>query len=138
MMKGLISIKPEHVKNIIEGNKTVEIRTRRLNLPIGSKLWIYTTLPTGCIEAVTEIEFIVTSSPDNIWERFNTKMCISRELFDEYTKGKDVVSAIGLANVKQTDKSLCLKTLRTIDKKFMPPQFFIKLTPDKKITEAFV
>ncbi|HIO96744.1 MAG TPA: hypothetical protein EYG71_02325 [Leucothrix sp.] len=65
-------------------------------------------------------------------------MCISKELFDKYTKGKRLVSAIGLTNVKQTDKKLCLKTLRTIDKKFMPPQFFIKLTPDKKITEAFV
>ena len=138
MMKGLISIKPEHVKNIIQGHKTVELRTRRLNLPIGSKLWIYTTLPTGCIEAVTEIKFIVTSSPDKIWEDFNAEMCITKELFDKYTEGKNAVSAIGLANVKQTDKSLCLKALRAIDKKFMPPQFFIKLTPDKKITEAFV
>jgi len=138
MNKGLISIKPEHVKNIIQGHKTVELRSRRLNLPIGSKLWIYTTLPTGCIEAVVEIAFIVTSEPDLIWKKYNKEMCISKELFDKYTKGKRLVSAIGLTNVKQTDKKLCLKTLRTIDKKFMPPQFFIKLTPDKKITEAFV
>lgn len=138
MNKGLISIKAEHVKNIIQGNKTVELRTRRLNLPIGSKLWIYTTLPTGCIEAVVEISFIITSEPEVIWERFSKNMCITKELFDEYTKGKQVVSAIGFTNIRQTDNSLCLKALRAIDKKFMPPQFFIKLTPDKKISQAFI
>lgn len=138
MMKGLISIKPEHVKNIILGDKTVELRTRRLSLPVGSKLWIYTTLPTGCIEAVAEIEFIITSSPDAIWNSFSAEMCVSKEVFNEYTKGKKEVSAIGLVNIEKTDKSLCLKTLRSIDKNFMPPQFFIKLTPDKKISEAFI
>ena len=138
MNKGLISIKSEHVKNIIQGNKTVELRTRRLNLPIGSELWIYTTLPTGCIEAVVDISFVVTSSPKEIWEKYHKDMCISKVLFDEYTSGKELVSAIGFKNVKKTNKELCLKRLRSFDKKFMPPQFFIKLTPDKKITEAFI
>lgn len=137
MNKGLISIKAEHVKNIILGKKTVELRTRRLGLPVGSKLWIYTTLPTGCIEAVVEIAFISTLPTEQIWEKYQTEMCIDKKLFEQYTKGKEVVSAIGFKNIKQTDKSLCLNTLRTFDENFMPPQFFIKLTPDKKISEAF-
>lgn len=138
MNKGLISIKPEHVKNIIQGNKTVEIRTRRLNLPVGSILWVYSTLPTGCIEVVVEIDFIITLSPDLIWKKYHIEMCVSKELFDEYTKGKKLVSAIGFKNIKKTDKALCLNTLRSFDENFMPPQFFIKLTPDKKISQAFI
>ena len=38
-------LKPEHVENIVKGFKTVELRTRQINLPAGTKIWIYSTLP---------------------------------------------------------------------------------------------
>ena len=50
MSDAIISIKPRHVDNILSGNKTVELRTRSINLPSGSRLWVYTTLPVGKVE----------------------------------------------------------------------------------------
>ncbi len=137
MNDALISIKPDHVNNIKKGLKTVELRTRNISLSKGAKLWIYSTLPIGCIEVVAEIDFVITSTPRDIWKKYSKKLCISRTLFMNYTKGHKQVTAIGLKKVEETDKSLCLKVLRKYDKTFTPPQYFIKLTPDKKISNAF-
>ncbi len=137
MSSALISIKPVHVKNILSGKKTVEIRTRNMLLPIGSTLWIYSTLPTGKIEAIAEIDFIDTKSPSTIWRKHKELICISKNMFDTYTHGRKEVTAIGLKNIEAAQNNLCLKALRKIDKNFMPPQFFLKITPDKKIYQAF-
>ncbi|PCK01968.1 MAG: hypothetical protein COA42_22500 [Alteromonadaceae bacterium] len=137
MSNALISIKPKHVANIISGKKTVELRTRSLNLPTGSKLWIYSTLPTGKVEVSTTIAFIETKPPAYIWKKHKDQICISKSEFDDYTNGRSQVTVIGLSDVKLVKKDLCLKTLRTFDTSFTPPQFFMKLTADKKIYSAF-
>ncbi len=137
MSSALISIKPKHVKNILNGTKTVELRTRSMNLAVGTLLWIYTTLPKGEIEAVAIVDFIDTKSPSSIWEKYKKQICITKLEFDNYTSDRKEVTVIGLSEVEESGKKLCLQTLRTYDKNFTPPQFFIHLTPDKKIYSAF-
>ena len=137
MSNALICIKPNHVVNILSGKKTVELRTRNLLLPIGTKLWIYSTLPKGKVEAIVEIDFLDTRPPNLIWRDYKNSMSISKKLFNEYTKCRENVTAIGLRNVQLSHKNLSLNSLRSFDKNFMPPQFFMKITPDKKIYPAF-
>lgn len=137
MSSALISIRPNHVRDILSGKKTVEIRTRSMQLPIGSVLWIYSTLPTGKVEAIAEIDFIDTRSPSTIWRKHKESICISKKHFDSYTQGREKVTAIGLRNIGPAQRSICLRALRSFDKNFMPPQFFLKITPDKKIYPAF-
>src|SRR5690606_21728212 len=96
----IISIKPRHAENILSGIKTVELRTRNFNLPTGSRLWVYTTLPVGKIKFSTEINFIEILPPKKIWEKYGRDICISKKDFDAYTKGRKFVSAIGLKNVQ--------------------------------------
>ncbi len=108
-----------------------------MQLPIGSTLWIYSTLPTGKIEVIAEIDFIDTKTPNTIWRRHKKSICISKEMFDAYTQGREKVTAIGLKNIEPARRDLCLKALRNFDENFMPPQFFLKITPDKKIYPAF-
>jgi len=137
MSSALISIKPKHVKNILNGSKTVELRTRSMNLPVGTSLWIYTTLPKGEIEAVAIVAFIDTKSPSSIWKKYKDQICITKSEFDNYTSDRKKVTVIGLSEIEESERKLCLQTLRTYDEKFTPPQFFIHLTPDKKIYSAF-
>lgn len=137
MSSALISIRPIHVQDILSGKKTVEIRTRSMQLPIGSTLWIYSTLPTGKIEAIAEIDFIDTKTPNTIWRMHKESICISKKMFDAYTQGRERVTAIGLKNIEPARRDLCLRALRKFDENFMPPQFFLKITPDKKIYPAF-
>lgn len=137
MTDAIISIKPQHVENIIKGVKTVELRTKSINMPIGSKLWIYTTLPVGRVEASAEIQFIETLPPKEIWKKYGKSICISKEDFFNYTGGRDVVTAIGLADVESLCGSICLKTMRDHEKGFQPPQFISKLYPERELYSAF-
>lgn len=123
----LISIRPQFVNLIISGQKTVEIRNRPVRLASGSKLWIYSTLPKGCIEAVATVHSVEVNSPDSIWKRFQDKTGLSEEAFLMYINGADQISAIVLRDVKSLDPSLTLQDLRSQVSGFVPPQFLARL-----------
>lgn len=137
MIDAIISIKPRHVENILSGIKTVELRTRNINLPIGSRLWIYTTLPVGKVKLSVEIDFIEMLPPKKMWQKYGKSICISKREFDEYTEDRELVSAIGLINIKPLDKDICLGTMRGYEKNFQPPQFFSRLYPERALYSAF-
>ena len=137
MNDAIISIKPRHVENILSGAKTVELRTRRINLPTGSRLWIYSTLPVGKVKLSTDIEFIDMLPPKEMWDKHGKNICISKKEFDDYTKDRDRVSAIGLSNVRPLDRDICLGTMREYKKNFQPPQFFSRLYPESALYSAF-
>ncbi len=137
MNDAIISIKPRHVENILSGAKTVELRTRSMNLPAGSRLWVYTTLPVGKVKLSTEIDFVEILPPKTIWKKYGENICISKNEFDLYTEGRELVSAIGLRNVTPLGKDICLKTMRRYEENFQPPQFFSMLHPDRALYSAF-
>ncbi|WP_411736503.1 ASCH domain-containing protein [Pseudomonas aeruginosa] len=137
MIDAIISIRPKHVNNILSGKKTVELRVKAMNLPVGSRLWVYTTLPVGKVEVSTEIDFVESLPPKEMWRKYGKSICISKKEFDEYTEARDSVVAIGLRNVKQLDREICLATLRKYERGFQPPQFFSKLHSDRAIYAAF-
>lgn len=137
MNDAIISIKPRHVENILSGEKTVELRTRGINLPSGSRLWVYTTLPVGKVKLSTEIDFVEVLSPRTIWKKYGKNICISKKEFDEYTAGRATVAAIGLRNVRPLDRDICLDTMREYEENFQPPQFFSRLHPDRALYSAF-
>lgn len=137
MNDAIISIKPQHVENILSGHKTVELRTRTINLPQGSRLWVYTTLPVGKVRLSTNIAFIEVLSPSKIWKKHGKNICISKKEFDKYTRGRELVVAIGLENVRPLNKDICLETMRAYEENFQPPQFISRLHPDRALYHAF-
>ena len=137
MNDAIISIKPQHVENILSGYKTVELRTRSINLPPDSRLWIYTTLPVGKVKLSTKIAFVEVLSPNKMWKKHGKSICISKKEFDEYTEGRDLVAAIGLKDIRPLDNDICLKTMREYEENFQPPQFFSRLHPDRALYSAF-
>ncbi|MEW8646721.1 MAG: ASCH domain-containing protein [Candidatus Thiodiazotropha endolucinida] len=129
----LISIRPNFVEKILDGKKTVELRTRRANLQPGTRMWIYSTLPQGEICAMAHVEFVHTDSPDSIWEQFRDEIGITEHEFWDYVGNRDSVSAIKLASVDPVESGV---TLQYIQKKlgaFSPPQFFKRLKNDSPI-----
>lgn len=128
-----MSIKPQYVSKMLSGSKTVELRTRKINLPKGSKLWIYSTLPDGCINAYGIIEDVVFDNIVNIWKQFSSEIGITKKEFDQYTKGKDKVSVIRFTKIKPLKKVYTLTHLRDELENFQPPQFFVKLPQEHPI-----
>jgi len=133
MRNALISVKPRFVQSILSGEKTVELRRRKMNLSAGSKLWIYTTLPKACVEVMATIDMIEFGTPDLIWEKYSNKICITKEEFDSYVIGCKQVSAISLELIEKINHPPDLSFLRSKVDNFHPPQFFKKLPDNSQL-----
>lgn len=108
----LISIKPQYVNKILSGCKLIELRTRKVNVPAGTKIWIYSTLPEGEIVASGIIERIELTSPENAWEKYSEILCINNNDFNEYVGDNTEVCLLHLNHIKELSKKLSLKQLR--------------------------
>ena len=135
VLDALISIKPKHTRNILAGVKTVELRRRPIHLPVGARLWIYSTLPIGRVVAAATIEDTFSDKPMAIWRRFGKASCISHDEFQEYFHGCDTAFAVKLADVCFLDPSLTLSALKALVSRFHPPQFFMKLSRDNPLLD---
>lgn len=133
MTDALISLKPRHMANFLEGKKTVELRSRTVNLCSGAKLWIYSTLPDGYIGAYAIVEDVDIDKPSKIWKKYGKEIAISKYEFDEYTIGKDLVSAIKVQNIYSIEPCIKLTDLRKKSKGFQPPQFMKWLSNDHQL-----
>ena len=133
MTDALISLKPIHMANFLDGKKTVELRTRAVNLCSGTRLWIYSTLPDGCIGAYALVEKVEIDTPNKIWKKFGKDIAITKREFDDYTAGKQLVSAIKVESIYSIEPSIKLNELRKKSKGFQPPQFMKWLSNDHKL-----
>ena len=97
----MISIKPRFASSILAGQKTVELRRRFMNLPNGSKLWIYSTLPVGAMVAVATLHETIRDIPAELWMKYNDRIGIPRYEFDAYFEGCELGVALELCDVKK-------------------------------------
>ena len=123
----LISIKPQYVNMILSGEKTIEIRSRPVRLSSGTRLWIYSTLPRGLLEAVAVVHSVELDSPSLIWKNHSERIGLSWNTFRTYVNGSKQVSAIFLKDVSRLVPSLTLNELRSEMEGFNPPQFLTRL-----------
>ena len=80
----MISIHSDHAANIVGGVKTVELRRRFMSMPVGSRLWIYSTLPVGALVATATIVAIDCDTPTKLWSRYQIEAAVSKSAFFEY------------------------------------------------------
>ena len=123
----LISVERKYVARMLSGNKTIELRRRRLRLSVGTKVWIYSTSPHALVEAVAEIANIVSDSPQRLWEQYKHQTGVTKEEFDSYFSNSTTGWAVVLQDIQPMKKTVPLAILRRHSRKFHPPQFFMRL-----------
>lgn len=123
MHNAIISIKPWYVEKLISGRKTVEIRSRQINLPPGSLLWIYSTLPKACVQAIVRVARVDVGMPNSIWQKYYGLIGVSKNRFYDYVNGSKVVSAIIIDQAWGLPVVITLKHLKNKVPGFHPPQF---------------
>jgi predicted transcriptional regulator len=131
----LISVHHRWMAHFLAGSKTVEIRRRTVDVPRGSRVWLYCTLPCASIRAFALVETVVNGSPTTIWQKFGAKTAVKRTEFDSYLDGIDRACAIVFRKVIAVD-AIPLSDLRKMNIRFHPPQFYKKLgddTPEFKL-----
>lgn len=123
----LISVEQRHALNMVAGEKTVELRRRPVRVAQGCRVWIYSKVPRGHVEAIAIVDEVVTSAPSSIWARYSAQTGISRAEFDSYYDGCEVAYAILLRDVRRLGTTISLEEIRKRFASFQPPQFFRKL-----------
>ena len=123
MHDALISIKPTYVEKLLSGVKVVEIRNRSVNLQPGSRLWIYSTLPKGCVQAVAQISRVEVAAPVAIWHQYSRKLGVPKRKYNRYVNGATEISAILVKRIWKLPFDLSLQYLRGKVPGFHPPQF---------------
>ncbi len=122
-MSIIISIHPEFARQIRKGNKTVEVRRRGVNIPSGSKLWVYETLPSGKVEFCVFVDYVYKGTPSEIWDKYSSKIGIEANRFFEYFEGCDDGSAIVVSQVEVLEKSVSLAEIKSFGYKSIPQTY---------------
>lgn len=120
MCKILMPINPEYVDEILSGNKKYEyrkIKAKRKNI---DKMVIYSTSPIMRVVAEVDVEGIIETSPEKLWEQTKEYSGITKDFYSKYYKNKENAIAYKLGNIKVYDKP---KKLCDIGINYVPQSF---------------
>jgi predicted transcriptional regulator len=117
----LLSIHPRHVKAILAGTKTIELRRTRPVIDVGQPVAIYATMPLGALVATCRIASIEADSPTRLWTQVKDHANISKVEYDDYFADTDTAVALYLDRVTPLVGEITLAHLRQ-QGQFHPPQ----------------
>lgn len=126
----LMSITPSAAAAFALGDKTAELRRRRLTLPPGGRVWFYVTRPVMRVSLIARIDEVVEGSHRLLWEKYRRELAVERADFERYLFGTVYGCVIRLRGVKTLRDPPDLFTLRERDPSFHPPQVARRLLPD--------
>ncbi len=121
-----MSIKPEYVEKIFNGNKKFEYRkTIFTNLNVKT-IVIYATRPCGKVVGEFNIKNIFCNNPEILWKNTKDYSGVSKKYFNKYFEGRERGFAIEIGEIIKYDEPLTLKEFNGKIK--TPPQsfFYIK------------
>lgn len=136
-MHSIISIHPKHAHEIASGSKTIEVRSRTVNLATGSYLWIYSTLPVGAIRVVATVSKTYRLPPSTAWNKYEHRMQLTKSEYRSYVNGSRLVSLIRFGEVIELAEPVSLASIRRVHRKFQPPQFLRTVKRHERIYELF-
>ena len=102
MCKILLSIRPEHARNIMNGVKKYEFRRTDCRRDV-SHIIIYSTYPIMKVIGEASVKRKLVCSPEVMWKRTHAGAGVSREFFDEYYEGCEKAIAFELGSIKEFD-----------------------------------
>ena len=128
----VMSIRPQYAKRILTGAKWIEIRKRFSHKWLGHDISIYASQPEGAIVGKATVGSIATSSPADIWSRFEPGIGCLKSEFDAYVQSAKEVTAIELTDVISYQEPLSLNEVPALGfRKPVPPQSYCEVNSQK-------
>ncbi|MFC5356388.1 hypothetical protein [Azospirillum himalayense] len=121
-MRVLLSIKPEHVENIFNGDKIYEFRRRVFVRRDVRSAVVYSTSPVGKIVGEFDISEILCASPDELWKKTASGSGITRQYYDAYFAGRARAFALAIGAVRRYEVAVAPRDLLA---SFRPPQSYM-------------
>ncbi|MGS0679975.1 hypothetical protein ACVBIL_02320 [Shewanella sp. 125m-7] len=123
MISIILSIKPSFTKQILLGNKTIELRKQiGVEFVNGSELYLYSSSPTQAIVGKAVISTIRCLNIDEIIANYLTRTCVSEEYIRKYYFNRTKGYALSIDKVIPFFSPVSLSELRLCG--FHPPQSF--------------
>lgn len=122
-MKVLLSIKPEFAQKIFDGSKKYEFRRSIFKNPDIKTVVVYASSPVKKVVGEFEIEEILNTDLEALWNQTEKYSGISKDYFLKYFSGKQNGFAIQIKNTKKYKSPKCIKK----DLHLVPPQSFAYL-----------
>lgn len=117
----LMSIKPCYARLIKGGEKTVELRRIAPQITTDDFIVIYESKPVQRITAICEVGTVLSMEIPELWNQVQNEVCITKNTFEEYFKGKEYGSGIRFKSVSILESS---KTLHDLSPDLLPPQSY--------------
>jgi predicted transcriptional regulator len=128
----LMSIRPEYIKKIFNGDKVVEIRRKFNHKWSNRRVTLYSSHPTKAVMGYAIIQSVLSDSPDNIWDNYGSQLGCTRKEFDSYTDGLNKVFAIQLHEIQPYKTPMPLSQLSWfLNEDLVPPQSYSSLKQNK-------
>ena len=132
-----MSIKPEYIKKMENGEKVVEIRKKFNPRWKGCRVTLYSSTPTQALYGYAVIKKIDRGSPDYIWEKYKKDIGSDRDNFVKYANNSNRVYAIHLDNYETYLSPLFLEQISHLTKKDLkPPQSYFSLENNSDWAQA--
>jgi predicted transcriptional regulator len=120
----LLSIRPQHARNILNGSKTVELRRTRPRIQTGDLALVYVTRPVCAVVAAFTVGRVVAQPPEELWFSVRQHAGVDRRQYDTYYAGATIGTAIFVANIRQLPEPLALSDLKEAIPGFRPPRSY--------------
>lgn len=106
-MKVLLSIKPQFVEEIFNGNKKFEYRKNIFKRKDITSVVIYSTMPVGKIVGEFDIGDILIDTPKSLWEKTKNYSGTTEDFYDNYFMDRTKGYAIKIKSLKKYKVPIC-------------------------------
>ena len=120
----VLSVKPRFARDIIAGNKTVELRRVEPKIVVPTRGLIYATSPERALVGTCIVTAVKSGRLEALWSAFGPKTGLSRQEFLRYFNGVDKGTALTLTQAEPLRREVSLTDLRSRPRGFRPPQSF--------------
>lgn len=124
----LLSIRPRFAQSLIGGTKTAEVRRRFPDLPVGTRVYVYSSSPDKSVIGTFQVSGIYRCLNESVWSQFRHRIDISEADLKAYLRGALEAVIIEAENPEGWEVPLPLYEFRRL-LGIEPPQSFRYLTP---------
>ena len=110
----MLSIRPEHARDILDGVKTVELRRRFPDNAAAMWLLLYASSPTRALLGAANIQRVHRLPLAQLLRTYHSAACVSKQKFKEYFAGRNEGFALVLSATARLQKPIPLEDLRAV------------------------
>lgn len=127
----VLSLRANHAAAVMQGRKTIELRKRFTSRWVGRSASVYSTGGLGSLLGTVTIGDVVKGNPEDIWERFGTRMSCTKAEYDTYAGHGRAVFAIELSDPRPYQAPVPLSQLsHLMGEHLRPPQSYSTYSSD--------